>query len=73
MISLKEAFEDSLPEREHLLKIRDMTQEQALISKRGKASSKALAPIYLLLLGMLVGPMLILGLSQFAQIMGQIQ
>lgn len=72
-ISLKEAFEDLLPEREHLLKIRDMTQEQALISKRGKASSKALAPIYLLLLGMLVGPMLILGLSQFAQIMGQIQ
>ena len=72
-ISIKEAFEDLLPEREHLLKIRETTQEQDLLSKRGKASPKALAPVYLLLLGMLVGPMIILGFSQFYSIMGQMQ
>ena len=71
-ISLSEAFSDLVPERQHLMKIREMVQDNTLESKRSKASPIAQAPLYILIFGLVVGPVLILGISQFMQTIPQI-
>lgn len=71
-ISLAEAFSDLVPERAHLMKIREMVQDNTLESKRRKSSPLAQAPLYILIFGLIVGPVLILGISQFQEIMPQL-
>ena len=71
-ISLSEAFSDLVPERQHLMKIREMVQDNTLESKRSKASPIAQAPLYILIFGLVVGPVLILGITQFMQTIPQI-
>ncbi len=71
-ISLGEAFSDLVPERAHLMKIREMVQDNTLSTKRRKASPFAQAPLYILIFGLVVGPVLILGISQFQATMSQV-
>lgn len=44
-ISIKEAFEDLVQDRQNVMKIREMTQAAELKSKRSKASPVAMAPM----------------------------
>ena len=71
-ISLAEAFSDLVPERQHLMKIREMVQDNTLEGKRRKSSPLAQAPLYLLIFGLVVGPVIILGISQYMRIMPQV-
>lgn len=68
-ISLEEAFSDLVPERSHLMKIREMAQDNELTVKRNKSSPLAQAPLYVMIFGLVVGPVLILGISQYMQTM----
>lgn len=71
-ISISEAFSDLIPERQHLMRVREMVQDSALEARRHKASPLAQAPLYILIFGLIVGPILILGISQFMQTIPQL-
>lgn len=68
-ISLKEAFSDLVPERAHLIKVREMVQDNALQTKRQKASPRSQLPLYVAVFGLVVAPMLILGITQYQSVM----
>lgn len=72
-INLKEAFIDLIPERNHMMKIREMESDTLIQNKRSKASPISQIPLYATIFGMIVAPTLILGFSQFKQVIGNLQ
>ena len=70
-ISVKEAFADLVPERAHIMRIREMVQEQTINSKRMIASPLALAPIFALAGLHILAPVGILGFAEFTKAFAQ--
>lgn len=70
-ISVKEAFADLVTERTHIMRIREMVQEQTIASKRMIASPLALAPIFALAGLHILAPVGILGFAEFTKAFAQ--
>ena len=69
--SVKEAFADLVPERAHIMRIREMVQEQTINSKRMIASPLALAPIFALAGLHILAPIGNLGFAEFTKAFAQ--
>ena len=64
-VSLKEAFPDLIGQREHIMKMRETIQLDAIAKKRRLASPISLTPLVLLVLGHVLAPIGILGYQEF--------
>jgi hypothetical protein len=64
-LSLKEAYSDLLIEREHILRIRDMTITSSIDSKRGFCGPLSMAPLAAMIIGEFLIPIGILGYNEF--------
>lgn len=71
-LSLKEAYSDLTVEREHILRIRDMTIKETIQNKRAICSPIAYIPLGLLILGMFLLPLGILGWTEMMGAMSSI-
>lgn len=65
-ISMLEAFGDLIVERDHTLRIKEMTQDKALQKKRSMARPLAMTPIYAVILLYFILPVGYLGVMEFA-------
>jgi len=70
-ISIKEAFATLITDRAHILRIREMVQEETINSKRTIASPLALAPIIALAVMHILAPIGILGFAEFTKAFAQ--
>lgn len=70
-ISIKEAFATLITDRAHILRIREMVQEETINSKRTIASPLALAPIIMLAVMHILAPIGILGFAEFTKAFAQ--
>lgn len=70
-ISIKEAFATLTTDRAHILRIREMVQEEMINSKRTTASPLALAPIIALAVMHILAPIGILGFAEFTKAFAQ--
>lgn len=70
-ISIKEAFATLITDRAHILRIREMVQEEMINSKRMIASPLALAPIIALAVMHILAPIGILGFAEFTKAFAQ--
>lgn len=70
-ISIKEAFATLITDRAHILRIREMVQEEMINSKRTIASPLALAPIIALAVMHILAPIGILGFAEFTKAFAQ--
>lgn len=68
-LSLKEAYSDLLIEREYILKMRDMTIESSLASKRGMCGPLAMSPLGAMILTSFLVPIGYLGINEFMNAM----
>ncbi|GMQ63548.1 hypothetical protein [Vallitalea maricola] len=64
-ISLADAFSDLISERDHLLRIREITQQSILKKKRSFVSPLSMAPLLLTTACYIIMPLGILGLKEF--------
>lgn len=64
-ISLADAFSDLISERDHLLRIREITQQSVLKKKRSFVSPLSMAPLLLTTICYIIMPLGILGLKEF--------
>ncbi|MCT4687536.1 hypothetical protein [Vallitalea sp.] len=64
-ISLQDAFSDLISERDHLLRIREITQQSILKKKRSFVSPLSMAPLLLTTVCYIIMPLGILGLKEF--------
>lgn len=71
-ISLKEAFSDLIPERDHILRIRESQQEIMIRKRRSTASILSLLSLRLLLILYVVTPIGIIGAQEFIKAMTSI-
>lgn len=71
-ISLAEAFDDLISDREHMLGVREMVQEATLYKRRSIASPFARAPIIIAALGHVLAPIGILGVTEMLKVFGQL-
>ena len=69
--SIKEAFADLITERTHIMRIREMVQENTIESKRVIASPLSLAPIFALAIMHILAPVGILGFAEFTKVFQQ--
>jgi len=69
-LSLKEAFSDLRLEREHMLKVRDISMYETIDKKRGLCGPLAMVPMGLLILFMLIIPLGYLGFREFMNALG---
>lgn len=70
-ISVKDAFADLVTERTHIMRIREMVQEETINSKRLIASPLSLAPIFALAIMHILAPIGILGFAEFTKAFSQ--
>lgn len=64
-VSLYDAFCDIIAEREHVMQIREMTQEASIKKKRQLASPLAMASLFMLCVGHILAPVGYLGVREF--------
>ena len=64
-VSLHDAFADLVTERQHVMQIREMVQENTIAKKRNIASPLAMAPLFILVIGYVLLPVGILGVQEF--------
>lgn len=64
-LSLKEAYSDLLIERDHMMKIRDMTLTEAIDRRRSFCGPLSMAPLASFILGEFLIPIGILGYNEF--------
>lgn len=64
-LSLKEAYSDLLIERDHMLKIRDMTLTESINRKRAICGPLSMVPLGIFILGEFIIPIGILGYNEF--------
>ena len=72
-VSLKEAFSDLRRERSHSLRLREITQNKMIESKRSLASPISLIPAILTIVLLIVIPIGILGYTEFTTALKNIQ
>lgn len=72
-ISLKEAFSDLIPERDHILRIRESQQEIVIRKRRAMASVLSLLSLRLLLILYVVTPIGIIGAQEFISAMSSVK
>ena len=71
-VTLKEAFPDLISQRDHIMKMRETVQNDAIEKKRRLASPVALAPLVCLILGHVLMPIGILGVQEFTNTLGSL-
>lgn len=64
-LSLREAFSDLIIEREHILRLRQMSIQDAIAKKRGFCGPLTMVPIGAMVIGELLVPLGILGFKEF--------
>jgi hypothetical protein len=64
-LSLKEAYSDLLIEREHILRIRDMTITDSINRKRGLCGPLSMVPLGAMIIGEFLVPIGLLGYNEF--------
>lgn len=68
-ISLLDAFSDLAEDRQHTLSIKEMTQQESINKRRQIASPISIATMVVMVILHILGPMCILGASEFANMM----
>jgi len=68
-ISIQDAFGDLITERDHILRIREITQVSAINKKRQVVSPLSMAPLIITALGYILLPIGILGFQEFTNAM----
>lgn len=71
-LSLKEAYSDLLVERDHILRLRDMSLTESIDRKRSICGPISMTPLALLILGQFLIPIGILGYSEFMSALGSL-
>ncbi len=71
-LSLREAFSDLIMEREHVVKMREISMKAALERRRGICGPLSLLPVGLFVLGSLLIPLGILGFNEFMNALNSI-
>ena len=64
-LDLREAFSDLLIEREHILRLREMSLEATINKKRGLCGPLSLTPMGAMVIGELLIPLGYLGILEF--------
>lgn len=72
-LPLKEAFSDMLLDKEQLMRVREMAQDEEISLKKQNASFLAQMPIFLVLLAGFVGPIIVLGFSEVMRVFSTVQ
>ena len=67
-LPLKEAFSDMILDKEQLMRLREMAQDEEIALKKQNASFLAQMPVFLALLGGFVGPILVLGFTEIFRV-----
>lgn len=70
-MSLSEAFSDLIEEREHTMRIREMTQDKALKKKRSMCKPVSLLPLAMVVLLYFLMPLAYLGYMEFVDAMSK--
>lgn len=71
-VTLKEAFSDLEAERDHMLRIREMVQQQAIDKKRRQCSPISRAPLMVMVVGHFLGPICILAFNEIMSLAPQL-
>lgn len=71
-VSMLDAFGDLIVERDHTLRIKEMTQDKALNKKRGLAKPLAMAPVYSVIALYFILPIGYLGVIEFMNNIGNL-
>lgn len=71
-ISIKEAFSDILLERDHLLRMREIAQQEAILSKRQKMSFVALSPMIATIGLYFIAPIALLGAKEMTNLVNNL-
>lgn len=71
-INLHDAFPDLINQREHIMKQRETLQLNAIDVKRRWASYVAMAPLVVLVVGYVLGPIGLVAIQEFTKTMGQL-
>ena len=71
-ISIKEAFSDILLERDHLLRMREIAQQEAILSKRQKMSMVAMAPMMATIGLYFIAPIGLLGAKEITNLVNNL-
>lgn len=69
-ISIAEAFSDLITEREHLLRMRELTQEESILKKRQLMSMVATMPMGATIALYFVAPIAIIGVKELGNLLG---
>lgn len=64
-LSLQEAYSDLLIEREHIIRLRDMTTQESIDRKRGICGPLSMTPLACMVVGEFLVPLGILGYNEF--------
>lgn len=70
-LSLREAYSDLLIEREHMIRIRDMTTTASINRKRGLCGPLSMLPLGVMILGEFLVPIGLLGYHEFMNALSQ--
>ncbi|WP_105614122.1 hypothetical protein [Vallitalea okinawensis] len=71
-ITLAEAFSDLVSERDHVMRIREITQNKTLKRKRAMVSPLAMTPLVLTAIAYILLPLAILGYKEFTEALTQV-
>lgn len=71
-IELKEAYSDLNSERDHIMRVREITQSGTIKKKRSKVSFLSLLPLVLVVIFYIILPIGVLGFQEFAKTMGSL-
>lgn len=71
-VTIKEAFSDLESERDHMLRIREMVQEQAIEKKRRQCSPISRAPLMVLVVGDFLMPIVVLAFNEIMSLAPQL-
>ena len=71
-VTIREAFSDLESERDHMLRIREMVQNNAIERKRRTCSPISRAPLYIMAVGQVLVPIGILAFNELTNMLGQL-
>lgn len=71
-VTIREAFSDLEAERDHMLRIREMVQQQAIDKKRRQCSPIALSPLYVMVVGHFLVPICVLAYNEIMALAPQL-
>jgi hypothetical protein len=71
-VTIREAFSDLESERDQMLSIREMVQNNAIERKRRRCSPISRAPLMIMVFGYVLAPILIFGITEGKNMLGQL-